>query len=299
MAIETVALGGITLLAAVVNGALGYGFSSITVPLALLFLTNRVLNPALVPVEVALNAYVLWVNRASLSLVWRRVLPVIVGIAPGVLVGTMLVSRVDPGWLKFATFAALLPLILLQAAGLRRPIRAERTFGVGFGGGVGLLYSVTTISGPPLAVMLNNQGLAKGEFRAAMGVIRLAESTLTALAYAYAGLYTAQSAALIPVIVPSLIVGVPLGAWLIRHIDAETFRRVCMSFDAWVVGFGISSLLLVLDLVEGAEAYLVMAGVIAIDLVLLYRFFSRRRSLDLSNAATPHLRNAYADNDSR
>ena len=30
-----------------VNGALGYGFSSITVPLALLFLTNRVLNPAL------------------------------------------------------------------------------------------------------------------------------------------------------------------------------------------------------------------------------------------------------------
>ena len=38
----------ITLAAAVVNGALGYGFSSITVPLALLFLTNRVLNPALV-----------------------------------------------------------------------------------------------------------------------------------------------------------------------------------------------------------------------------------------------------------
>ena len=53
----------ITLGAAIVNGALGYGFSSITVPIALLFLTNRVLNPALVPIEVALNAYVLWVNR--------------------------------------------------------------------------------------------------------------------------------------------------------------------------------------------------------------------------------------------
>ena len=53
----------ITLVAATVNGALGYGFSSITVPLALLFLTNRVLNPALVLIEVALNAWVLWVNR--------------------------------------------------------------------------------------------------------------------------------------------------------------------------------------------------------------------------------------------
>ena len=58
-----IALVAITLGAAIVNGALGYGFSSITVPLALLFLTNRVLNPALVPIEVALNAYVLWVNR--------------------------------------------------------------------------------------------------------------------------------------------------------------------------------------------------------------------------------------------
>ena len=46
----------ITFGAAIVNGALGYGFSSITVPLALLFLTNRVLNPALVPIEIALNA---------------------------------------------------------------------------------------------------------------------------------------------------------------------------------------------------------------------------------------------------
>ena len=274
---EALALGGITLLAAIVNGALGYGFSSITVPLALLFLTNRVLNPALVPVEVVLNAYVLWVNREALPDVQRRVLPVIIGILPGVLVGTLLVTRVHPEWLKFATFAALLPLILLQAAGFRRPVRAERAFGLTFGTGIGLLYSVTTISGPPLAVMLNNQGLAKREFRAAMGIIRLAESSLTAIAYAYAGLYTAQSVALIPLIVPSLVIGVPLGAWIIRQMDAETFRRLCMSFDAWIVGFGISSLLRALQLVEGAAAYSVMAVVIAIDAVLLYRFFSGHR----------------------
>ena len=72
----------ITLGAAVVNGALGYGFSSITVPIALLFLTNRVLNPALVPIEVVLNAYVLWVNRDALPRVWRRVLPIVIGLLP-------------------------------------------------------------------------------------------------------------------------------------------------------------------------------------------------------------------------
>src|SRR6187200_209640 len=97
---QMIALGAITFLAATINGALGYGFSSITVPLALLFMSNRVLNPALVIIEVPLNAYVLWVNRAALPKVWRRLLPMVIGLIPGVIVGTMMVSRVSPDWLK-------------------------------------------------------------------------------------------------------------------------------------------------------------------------------------------------------
>jgi hypothetical protein len=244
------------------------------VPLALLFLTNRVLNPALVPIEVALNAYVLWVNRAALHVVWRRVLPIVIGLAPGVLLGTALVSQVNPGWLKFGTFIVLLPLILVQAAGYRRPIQSERSVGLAFGGGVGVLYSVTTISGPPLALMLSNQGLTKTDFRAALGFIRLAESLFTAVAYYYAGLYTVESFGLIPYILPSILVGVPIGAFLIQRIRPETFRRVCMSFDAWVVGFGLSTLLQSLGLVQSNLAYLVLFGVGILDTWLLYRFFT-------------------------
>ena len=271
---HVIALVAITLFAAVVNGGLGYGFSSITVPLALLFLSNRTLNPALVLTEVALNSYVLWVNRDALAVVWRRVLPIVVGLAPGVIVGTVIVSSVSPSWLKLWTYLVLLPLILLQAAGYRRPIRAERSIGLPFGLGLGVLYSVTTISGPPLAVMLNNQGLAKREFRAALGFIRLAESSFTAIAYLTAGLITRQSNALIPQILPSVIIGVPIGAWLIRQMRVETFRRLCMSFDAWIVGFGVSTVLRELKLVEGERAYLFLLGVMAVDLVMLYRFFS-------------------------
>jgi uncharacterized membrane protein YfcA len=267
---------GVTLLAAIVNGALGYGFSSITVPIALLFLANRVLNPALVLIEVVLNAYVLWNNRDALKNVWRRVMPIVIGLAPGVIVGTAIVSQVNPAWLRFSTFLVLLPLIMLQAAGYRRPIRSERSVGFLFGSGVGVLYSVTTISGPPLAVMLNNQGFAKRDFRAALGLVRLAESSMTAVAYGYAGLFNLTSMALIPWIVPSIVIGVPLGAFIIQRVRVETFRRICMSFDAYVVGFGISRLLGELGLVKSSAAYLVLVGVAVLDTWLLYRFFSRQ-----------------------
>ena len=271
---HALALGLITLLAAIVNGALGYGFSSITVPLALLFLSNRALNPALIIIEVPLNAYVLWVNRQGVPAVWRRVSPVILGLVPGVLVGTSLLSSLSPDWLKLYTFIVLLPLILFQAAGFRRPIRSERAAALVFGTGVGVLYSVTTISGPPLAIALNNQGLAKREFRAALGLVRLAESSMTALSYIYVGLFTRESVGLVPWIVPSVAIGVPIGAQIIRRMRSETFRRICMSFDAWIVGFGLSKLVQALGLISGLAAYSILAGVVVLDSWLLYRFFS-------------------------
>jgi uncharacterized membrane protein YfcA len=279
---NVVALVVITLFAAIVNGGLGYGFSSITVPLALLFLSNRVLNPALVLIEVMLNAWVLWVNRDALGVIWRRVLPIVIGLLPGVVVGTMIVSNVSPAWLKLWTYFVLLPLILVQAAGYRRPIKSERAIGLPFGIGLGVLYSVTTISGPPLAVLLNNQGLDKREFRAALGFIRLAESSFTAVAYFSAGLITLQSNLLIPQILPSVLIGVPIGAALIRRMRVETFRRICMSFDAWVVGFGVSTVLRDLKIVDGSAAYLFLLAVIVVDAVLLYRFFSAHGRVDLA-----------------
>ena len=270
-------LAGITLLAAFVNGALGYGFSSLTVPVALVFYTNRILNPALVVVEVFINLYVLFINRQSVPAVWRRVFPILIGLLPGVALGSLLLASLHPGWIKFVTYAVLLPLILVQAAGLRRPIRSERLIGLPFGVGLGFLYSVTTVSGPPLAILFNNQGLVKKEFRAGLGLIRVAESTLTAIAYYHLGLFTAESQTVLWTIVPSVLVGIPLGAYLIRRLDAETFRRVCMSFDAWVVGFGLSRVLMELKLMESPWAYSVMAAAILVDSYLLYVFFKARK----------------------
>lgn len=269
-------LAAIAFVAAVINGAMGYGFSSITVPLALLFLASRVLNPALVLVEVAINVYVLAVSWRSALPALRRTLPIIIGLFPGVAVGSLYVASVSPDYVKLATYCILLPLILFQAAGVRRPIRSERVVGLPFGAGVGLLYSITTISGPPLAVMFNNQGYAKHGFRASLAVVRVAESSMTAITYLFLGLYKPASLALVPSIVPAVLIGVPIGAALIRKIDPETFRRVCMSFDAWVVGFGLSRVFYQMKLATETTTYLMLLTVVFIDLVLLYRFFTQR-----------------------
>ena len=107
-------LAGIALFAAFVNGAIGYGFSSLTVPLALIFYTNRVLNPAIVLVEVFINLYVLFINRKGVPAVWKRVLPILIGLLPGVAVGAAVLASLQPGWIKLGTYTVILPFILIQ-----------------------------------------------------------------------------------------------------------------------------------------------------------------------------------------
>ncbi len=266
------------LLAAFVNGAIGYGFSSLTVPLALVFYTNRVLNPAIVIIEVFVNFYVLFINLKGVAAVWRRVFPILVGLLPGIAVGGYALAALQPGWIKFATYTVILPLILLQAAGWRRPIKASWLIGLPFGSMLGVLYSVTTISGPPLAMLFNNQGLVRNEFRAGLALVRVVESSVTAMVYYKLGLFISESYDLLYALIPSVVLGIPLGSYVIRRLDAETFRRICMSFDAWVVGFGLSRVLIELELMQSPWAYSVMAATIMVDLGLLYTFFAAHKA---------------------
>ena len=81
-----------------------------------------------------------------------------------------------------------------------------------------------------------------------------------------------ESAGLLPWIAPGVLIGFPIGHWLVRKVGVETFRRVCMSFDAYLVGFGLSR---TLDAAGVAPelAYLVLVGAALIDSRLLWAYF--------------------------
>lgn len=272
--------------AATVNGALGYGYSSISVPIALLVVAGRVLNPAIVIVEVFINLYALVINGRAVPRVIGRVVPLAIGLVPGVIAGALLLGVIASGDVKLAVYAVLLPLILLQASGRRWPIRNERRAAVPLGAGVGLLYGLTTISGPPLAMFWNNQGLEKSDFKVALAVVRSIESLCALGAYAYLGLLTRESAGLLTWIAPGVLIGLPIGHALVSRIGVETFRRVCMSFDAYLVAFGLSRTLTAFD-VSPLLAYQLLVVTAIIDGRLLVGYF--RAAAEKSVDRTPAL----------
>src|SRR5438552_7423842 len=116
----------LSLAAALVNGGLGYGYSSLSTPLAILVLANRVINPVYVLVEAVMNTVMLgFSGKQNIKATFRRTLPILVMLVPGVIGGSLILSWVAPLWVRFIVYAVILPLILIQAAGLRRPIKSE------------------------------------------------------------------------------------------------------------------------------------------------------------------------------
>jgi uncharacterized membrane protein YfcA len=197
---------------------------------------------------------------------------------PGIGFGVLFLKSTSADGLRFATFVVLLPLVLMQAAGFRRPLKTGSLLELPAGFGIGVLYSVTTISGPPLGLLLNNQGLAKDEFRAAISVFRLTESLATSVGYLFLSVYTPQSVGLSLHILPCILIGIPLGRLLVRAIDAETFRRLCMAFDACLISFSLSRMLQVHHHLPLPVAYAPMGVVGLINLWVLRSYFAQRRA---------------------
>ena len=239
--------------AAVLNGAVGYGFSSTVTPLALLWYSNKVLNPALVIVEVCVNVALLTRERRHISATWSRARPIVTTLLPGIILGTIGLAYLAVNDVKVIVYVALLPLIAAQLWGVYRPFRNERRTGAAVGPGIGFLYALTTISGPPLALFLRNQGMSKNEFRCTIAQIRVAESSLTLGTYlAFDGLFgtnlvSLPALSLLPYLFIPVLIGVPLGTLLLGAVSPEFFRRFIMAVDGVFVSYGLSRVLVVLN----------------------------------------------------
>ena len=257
-------LGLLAFVAAVLNGAVGYGFSSVVTPVALFWVSNQLLNPSLVAVELGVNVVLLVRERRLIRATFPRARTVIVGLLPGVLLGTIGLVTISAVGVRLFVYLALLPLVLIQLIGWRRALRSETTTGPPVGAAVGFLYALTTISGPPLALYFRNQGLAKQEFRCAMAQVRVAEASMTCGAYLFAGLFTGPSLALVPVLLIPVVVGVPLGTLLLTRISRDFFSRVVMAVDAIIVTYGLYKVTQQVGWLSSTEALVVLVAILAL-----------------------------------
>ncbi len=111
----------LSLAASFVNGGLGYGYSSLSVPLAILVIANRIINPVYVLVEACTNTVMLaFAGKANIKATFRRVIPVVLPVVPGVIIGDYLLNLVAPLWIKTGCVRRLAPINFASSGGVQK-----------------------------------------------------------------------------------------------------------------------------------------------------------------------------------
>jgi len=222
---------GIFLLATFIGG-LASGLSGFAMGVVVSSIWLHIITPIqaatlLVGYGLLTQSYAIWKLRHALR--WRNVAPFIVGGAIGVPIGTMLLTYINPAYLR--TGVGLL-LVLYSAYNLVQPAFKPVQFGVradvviGFLNG--LLGGLTGLTGIIVTIWCQLRGWPKDAQRMVFQPVNLAAIVMAAVSLSIAGAVTVEVVNLYLLGLPLLLAGLWSGLKLYGKLDDAAFRKVML-----------------------------------------------------------------------
>jgi uncharacterized protein len=173
------------------------------------------------------QGYGVWKLRQTLN--WRTIAPFIIGGTIGVPLGAVLLTYLDPGYVRFGVGVLL---VVYSVYGLAKPAFAPRRVGATTDGGIGFLNGVlgglTGLPGFIITVWCQMRGWNKDQQRAVFQPVILAGMAAIAISLAAAGAITTETLKLYVLGLPALLAGLWLGFKLYGRLDDVAFRKLVL-----------------------------------------------------------------------
>ncbi len=237
MTLETIAAGiVIAFLASVCQSVTGFGFALVMAPLITAVWAVRPGIAATVMLSLFGNLMLLRQVRGQVS--FPRVGGLLSGFAIGLVPGVLVFERVDEDALRIVVGLAVLIATLVV---YRAPEVAHGHDGFGLrvlaGAVSGAIGSSTSLSGPPVVLYLIGRVREIDAFRATVLAYFVPSSVMVLVSYLLVGQITQDVLLMAAFGAPGVLLGMPVGAWVRRHLDSERFRLVVL---AVLVGASVS-----------------------------------------------------------
>lgn len=215
----------VSAIAAAVQGAVGFGYAIVAVPLLSL------VDPHLAPVPQILTALPLtlmtaWRERGHID--GRGAAWILVGRAPGFIVGAVLIAMASRRVLDAVVGFAVLAGVACLSTRVRLP--RSRLIDLSVGTVSGISGYVSGIGGPPLALLYRD---ARGPtVRATLGVLFAVGVVATVLTRVAVGQVTSLDVRLSGVLVAPVIVGAWGSRFLHRWVEGRPMRIAVLALSA-------------------------------------------------------------------
>lgn len=169
----------------------------------------------------------IWRVRHAIN--WRSVAPFIIGGAIGVPAGTALVTTVDQSTLRLCMgFLLIIYSVYSLARPALKPVQGALPADFGVGIVNGFIGGLTGLGGIAVTVWCQLRGGSKDAQRAIFQPVMFATFVMSAISFAVARAFTAETLKLYAFALPALIAGIWAGFRLYGKLDDAAFRKIIL-----------------------------------------------------------------------
>jgi uncharacterized membrane protein YfcA len=220
-----VALLVVLLFGGVVKGATGVGLPLVLVPLATQFLPVSVAVALLTVPMIATNITQAMEGGHTLAAI-RRMLPTLVCVVIGLLIGVHLLLTIDRRLLSLILGICFIGLAAMLAflPRVRISHRTARWAGPAVGFAAGVLGGMSAMFGPPMIAYLVGTGVEPDSFVKQMAIFAFTASLTMLVALGGSGAMSGMDMLVSAAAIIPIQAGMPFGRWLRRRAKPQWFR---------------------------------------------------------------------------
>lgn len=215
--------------AAVVKGAIGFGFPLVAAPLIATIADARLSVLVLSIASLVANAALLFRGGGDWP-TFRRLAPMMVGLLLGTILGALLLASLDAATLGIVVGLAAVTFVAVSSAkpDLVVPARLERYLAFPMGAAGGLLGGSTSIFAPPIVSYVHALRLSKQQFVFFVSLLYTVGGTSQVVSYARLGLYDLGLLLLAALTCLPNFLGLWIGGRVQDRIEPTLFRRLVL-----------------------------------------------------------------------
>lgn len=233
----------VMLLGGIVQGAVGFGFSLLMLPMISIYVPLKELIPISVLCSLPINLMVLWDARKSIK-PKEIALMIICGII-FVPVGVYILKSADKNVLSAIIGFAIIVTSLSQIFGIKIRIKNEKAaFGI-VGALSGIMNGSVSLSGPPIVLFFANQRESKNSTRGNFSLYAFITNIFVIISMTYSDVMHTSDFWKSISYYPFLIIGVFIGILISSRINEKLFRQLALGMLCCIGLWTISKALFV------------------------------------------------------
>ncbi|MBM9615545.1 sulfite exporter TauE/SafE family protein [Desulfobulbus rhabdoformis] len=214
----------IIFLSGVVQGLTGFGSALVAIPLLSLIMDVKQAIPLAILNALIITTTLTYALRHLVD--WRKILPLLIGSVPGVLLGATLLKHADPEMISRLLGILLIAISFLHLFFRPKPINPSCLWGGIAGFFSGAINSTVGAGGPPAIIYATLQSWSKDEIRATLTGFFVCNGYVTALVHAGHGIINQAVVRLFFISCGCVLLGTLAGSLLSKKIHRATYLRL-------------------------------------------------------------------------